>query len=107
MLKLTKTYLDVGTEQATCKKLQQPGFGTFKLNGKKTLVGVTHYHDRIIVIIEGERGTGVKRFRYRISERVISLPLCAIVCEVTALEPSFGMRNLRLAEAFTRRDASL
>jgi len=33
---------------------------------------------------------------------VLSLPLCAIGCEVTALEPSVGMRSLLYEQAFSR-----
>jgi len=34
---------------------------------------------------------------------VLSLPLCAIGCEVTALEPSWGMRSLFLRRGDEKR----
>lgn len=61
-----------------------------------------HYHDRIIGTSTENVEPGWRVLDIGSGNGVLSLPLCAIGCEVTALEPSTGMRNLLFAEAFAR-----
>jgi SAM-dependent methyltransferase len=61
-----------------------------------------HYHDRIIGMLMENVEPGWSVLDIGSGNGVLSLPLCAIGCEVTALEPSIGMRNLLFAEAFAR-----
>jgi SAM-dependent methyltransferase len=61
-----------------------------------------HYHDRIISRLMDNVEPGWRVLDIGSGNGVLSLPLCAIGCEVTALEPSVGMRNLLFAEAFAR-----
>jgi cyclopropane fatty-acyl-phospholipid synthase-like methyltransferase len=60
------------------------------------------YHNMIIEILTTFVHPGWKVIDIGAGNGVLSLPLCAIGCEVTALEPSAGMRNL-LYEASQRR----
>jgi SAM-dependent methyltransferase len=60
------------------------------------------YHDRIIGMLTENVEPGWSVLDIGSGNGVLSLPLCAIGCEVTALEPSIGMRNLLFAEAFAR-----
>jgi hypothetical protein len=60
------------------------------------------YHNRIIEILMTFVRPGWKVLDIGAGNGVLSLPLCAIGCEVTALEPSEGMRNLLYEESFRR-----
>jgi SAM-dependent methyltransferase len=62
----------------------------------------SHYHDKIIGMLMENVEPGWSVLDIGSGNGVLSLPLCAIGCEVTALEPSIGMRNLLFAEAFAR-----
>jgi len=60
------------------------------------------YHDRII-----EALTTMVKPKWRVLDigagnGVLSLPLCAIECDVTSLEPSVAMKSLLYEEAFKR-----
>ncbi|MDP2755432.1 MAG: class I SAM-dependent methyltransferase [Nitrospirota bacterium] len=61
-----------------------------------------NYHDRIIEVLTTMVEPGWKVLDIGAGNGVLSLPPCAIGCDVTALEPSIGMRNLLFEEAFKR-----
>jgi len=61
-----------------------------------------HYHNRIIETLTTMIEPGWKVLDIGSGNGVLSLPLCALGCEVTSLEPSIGMRNLLLEEAMQR-----
>ncbi|OGW53562.1 MAG: hypothetical protein A2Y81_10580 [Nitrospirae bacterium RBG_13_43_8] len=61
-----------------------------------------HYHNRIIEVLTTFVQPGWKVLDIGAGNGVLSLPLCAIGCEVTALEPSQGMRKLLYDEAVRR-----
>ena len=73
-------------------------------NAKWHKLWVEHneYHNRIIEILTTFVQPGWKVLDVGAGNGVLSLPLCAIGCEVTALEPSEGMRNLLYEEALKR-----
>jgi ubiquinone/menaquinone biosynthesis C-methylase UbiE len=73
-------------------------------NAKWHKLWVEHneYHNRIIEILTTFVQPGWKVLDIGAGNGVLSLPLCAIGCEVTALEPSGGMRNLLYEESFRR-----
>jgi len=60
------------------------------------------YHDRIIEVLTTMVAPGWKVLDIGAGNGVLSLPLCAIECDVTALEPSAGMRSLLFEETFNR-----
>ncbi len=53
-----------------------------------------HYHDEIINILLTQTEPEWKVLDIGAGNGVLSLPLCAFGCDVIALEPSKGMRNL-------------
>ena len=61
-----------------------------------------HYHNRIIEALTTMVEPGWKVLDIGSGNGVLSLPLCAMGCEVTAMEPSIGMRNLLFEEAMQR-----
>ncbi len=73
-------------------------------NAKWHKLWVEHnaYHNRIIQILMAFVRPGWKVLDIGAGNGVLSLPLCAIGCEVTALEPSAGMRNLFYEESHRR-----
>jgi hypothetical protein len=62
----------------------------------------TRYHGMINDMLMTMAEPGWKVFDIGAGNGVLSLPLCAIGCEVTALEPSTGMRSLLFEQAFSR-----
>jgi ubiquinone/menaquinone biosynthesis C-methylase UbiE len=61
-----------------------------------------HYHNEIIKILASMIKPGWKAVDIGAGNGIFSLPISAFGCDVTALEPSVGMRNLLYAEAFKR-----
>lgn len=60
------------------------------------------YHNRIIQALTAFVQPGWKVLDIGAGNGILSLPLCAIGCRVTALEPSAGMRNLLHGESQRR-----
>lgn len=61
-----------------------------------------HYHNKIIDLLAENVVPSWRVLDIGAGNGVLSLPLYAMGCEVTALEPSIGMRKLLYAEAFSR-----
>jgi len=89
-------------EQTVCRKVATVEFWDGYARWYKLWMEHNHYHDRIITKLMENVHPGWKVLDIGAGNGVLSLPLCAIECEVTALEPSTGMRNLLFAEAFAR-----
>ena len=73
-------------------------------NAKWHKLWVEHneYHNKIIEILMTFVRPGWKVLDIGAGNGVLSLPLCAIGCDVTAIEPSAGMRNLLYEESHRR-----
>ena len=89
-------------EQTICHRAATVGFWDGYARWYKLWMEHNHYHDRIISRLMDNVEPGWRVLDIGSGNGVLSLPLCAIGCEVTALEPSIGMRNLLFAEAFAR-----
>jgi len=89
-------------EQTVCQKAATVEFWDGYARWYKLWMEHNHYHDRVIGALMENAAPGWKALDIGAGNGVLSLPLCAIGCEVTALEPSIGMRNLLFAEAFAR-----
>jgi SAM-dependent methyltransferase len=89
-------------EQVVCKRAASVEFWDGYAPWYKLWMAHTRYHDRIIDFLMAKAEPGWKVLDIGAGNGVLSLPLCAIGCEVTALEPSVGMRNLLFAEAYAR-----
>jgi SAM-dependent methyltransferase len=89
-------------EETVCRKAATIGFWDGYARWYKLWMEHNHYHDRIIGALTENVQPGWRVLDIGAGNGVLSLPLCAIGCEVTALEPSVGMRNLLFAEAFAR-----
>lgn len=61
-----------------------------------------NYHDGVLATLMERVAPGWKVLDIGAGNGVLSLPLCAIGCEVRTLEPSSGMRRLLLNEASRR-----
>ncbi|MGO9612956.1 MAG: class I SAM-dependent methyltransferase [Dissulfurispiraceae bacterium] len=61
-----------------------------------------NYHDRIIHALTTMVAPGWRVLDIGAGSGILSLPLCALDCKVTAMEPSVGMRSLLYEEAFKR-----
>ena len=53
-----------------------------------------NYHDRIIHALTTMVSPGWRVLDMGAGSGILSLPRCTIGCEVTAMEPSIGMRSL-------------
>ncbi len=60
------------------------------------------YHNNVIDVLTTMAKPGWKILDVGAGNGILSLPLCAIGCDVTAIEPSIGMRDLLYREAFKR-----
>lgn len=89
-------------EQVICKRAATVEFWDGYARWYKLWMEHNHYHDRIIDILMTVVEPGWKVLDIGAGNGVLSMPLCAIGCEVTVLEPSTGMRKLLYEEAFKR-----
>lgn len=89
-------------EKTICKKAARVEFWDGYAKWYKQWMEHNNYHDRILDML-----TTMVQPRWKVLDigsgnGVLSLPLCAIECEVKALEPSTAMRSLLFEEAFKR-----
>jgi len=90
-------------EKTICKRSATVSFWDGYAKWYKCWMEHNNYHDRIIDVLTKMVRPGWKVLDIGAGNGVLSLPLCAIGCEVTALEPSIGMRNLIYEEKIKRR----
>lgn len=89
-------------ENTICKRTATVQFWDNYAKWYKLWMEHNNYHDRIIDVLTTMAEPGWKVLDIGAGNGVLSLPLCAIGCEVTALEPSAGMRNILYEETFNR-----
>lgn len=85
-----------------CKKVRTVRFWDNYAKWYKLWIEHTDYHDRVIQMLMTMVKPGWKVLDIGAGNGILSLPLCAIGCDVTALEPAIGMRNLLYEEAGRR-----
>jgi SAM-dependent methyltransferase len=90
-------------EQATCKRVATVRFWDGYARWYKLWMEHTQYHQRIIEVLRAITKPGWKVLDIGAGNGILSIPLHIRGCDVTALEPSIGMRNLLYEEAFKRR----
>jgi len=90
----------VDIEQAMCLNPATVAFWDSYADWYRLWIDHTHYHDRIIDFLTGTVEPGWKVLDIGSGSGVLSMPLCAIGCDVTALEPSEGMRRLLHEKAY-------
>ncbi|GAB4483994.1 MAG: hypothetical protein OHK006_06990 [Thermodesulfovibrionales bacterium] len=88
--------------ETICKRAATVKFWDGYAPWYKLWIEHNNYHSRIIEFLTSMVSPGWKVFDIGAGNGVLSLPLCAIGCDVTALEPSAGMRGLLFEEAFRR-----
>ena len=87
-------------EQAICKRVATVRFWDGYARWYKLWMEHTNYHKRIIEVLMAMTKPGWRVLDIGAGNGVLSFPLYAMGCDVTALEPSIGMRNLLYEEAF-------
>lgn len=87
---------------AVCRKAATVSFWDGYAPWYKLWIEHNHYHDRMLDVLFARAEPGWKVLDVGCGNGVLSLPLSGMGCEVTALEPSIGMRGLLFAEAFSR-----
>jgi len=89
-------------EKTICKRMATVKFWDSYAKWYKLWMEHNNYHDRIIDVLTTMVEPGWKILDIGAGNGVLSLPLCAIGCDITAIEPSTGMRNLLYEDAFSR-----
>lgn len=88
--------------ETVCRRAATVGFWDGYAPWYKLWMEHNRYHNRIIEMLTTMIKPGWKVLDIGAGNGVLSLPLCAIGCEVTAMEPSVGMRTLLFEEAMKR-----
>lgn len=94
-------------EQAVCKRVATVKFWDGYARWYKLWMEHTHYHDRVIEVLRAMTGKGWKVLDIGAGNGILSIPLYILGCEVTALEPSIGMRSLLYEKMFKNRSDEL
>lgn len=89
-------------EKTVCKKVATVQFWDIYAKWYKCWMEHNNYHNRIIDVLTTMAEPGWRALDIGAGNGVLSLPLCAIECDVTALEPSSGIRSLFYEEAMKR-----
>jgi SAM-dependent methyltransferase len=90
-------------EQAVCKRVATVKFWDGYARWYKLWMEHIRYHKRIIEVLLAMTGKGWRVLDIGAGNGILSIPLYARGCEVTALEPSIGMRSLLYEETFKSR----
>ena len=89
-------------EKAICKRAATVRFWDGYAKWYKLWMDHNSYHDYIIEVLTYMVHPRWKVLDIGAGSGILSLPLCAIECDVTALEPSVAMRSLLYEESFKR-----
>lgn len=89
-------------KQTTCKRAATVQFWNGYAKWYKLWMEHNNYHNRIIDVLTTMVEPGWKVLDIGAGNGILSLPLCAIGCDITAIEPSAGMRSLLYENAFGR-----
>jgi hypothetical protein len=90
------------TEQQICRRAATVAFWDGYAKWYKLWMDHTHYHDRVLDVLMTMAEPGWSVVDIGAGNGILSFPLCAIGCDVTAIEPSSGMRSLLYEETFGR-----
>jgi len=90
-------------EQVVCRRVATVKFWDAYAKWYKLWMEHTLYHGRIIAVLLAMTKPDWKVLDIGAGNGILSIPLYAHGCDVTALEPSIGMRNLLYGEAFKNR----
>ncbi|MEW6067168.1 MAG: class I SAM-dependent methyltransferase [Nitrospirota bacterium] len=90
------------TEKTICRRAATVQFWDSYARWYKLWMAHNNYHGRIIEVLTTMVKPGWKVLDIGAGNGVLALPLSAVGCDVTALEPSTGMRSLLYEEAFGR-----
>jgi SAM-dependent methyltransferase len=90
-------------EAAVCKRLARIKFWDGYARWYKLWIEHTQYHQRIIEVLLAMTERNWRVLDIGAGNGILSIPLYIKGCEVTALEPSVGMRNLLYEVAFKNR----
>jgi SAM-dependent methyltransferase len=90
-------------EAVICKRVATVKFWDGYARWYKLWMEHTQYHQRITEVLLAMTERGWRVLDIGAGNGVLSIPLYIRGCEVTALEPSIGMRNLLYEEAFKNR----
>jgi SAM-dependent methyltransferase len=89
-------------EKKICKRAATVQFWDGYAPWYKLWMEHNNYHNRIIEVLTTMVEPGWKVLDVGAGSGILSSPLCAIGCDVTALEPSAGIRSLLYEETFKR-----
>jgi len=89
-------------QEAICRRAASVGFWDGYAQWYKLWMEHTAYHDRTLDVLTTMAEPGWTVLDIGAGNGVLSMPLCAIGCNVTALEPSTAVRGLLYEKAFSR-----
>lgn len=89
-------------EKTVCKRARTVHFWDGYAKWFKLWIEHSDYHDKIIKALMTMVKPGWKILDIGAGNGILSLPLCAIGCDVRAIEPSTGMRSLLHEDAGKR-----